>query len=45
MAGVVEHKLRGMGLALPETASPKVAKILIGSEAAICCSYPARCLG
>ena len=28
MAGVVEHKLRGMGLALPETASPKVAKIL-----------------
>ena len=28
MAGIVEHKLRGMGLALPETASPKVAKIL-----------------
>ncbi len=28
MAGVVEHKLKGMGLALPETASPKVAKIL-----------------
>ena len=28
MAGIVEHKLRGVGLALPETASPKVAKIL-----------------
>ena len=28
MAGIVEHKLRGMGLALPETASPKVAKML-----------------
>ncbi len=28
MAGVVEHKLKGMGLALPETASPKVAEIL-----------------
>ena len=28
MDGVVEHKLRGMGLALPETASPKVAKLL-----------------
>ena len=28
MAGIVEHKLRDMGLALPETASPKVAKIL-----------------
>ncbi|RZO37187.1 MAG: RidA family protein [Rhodospirillaceae bacterium] len=28
MAGIVEHKLRGMGLALPESASPKVAKIL-----------------